>query len=481
MTRDKPDAPALTRRLAAALSRPVSGLSLAVFRIALGGLLVIDCWRFIRDDRIYRYWVAPEIHFTYPGFGWVTPLPEPWIYLAWLAMGLCALLVMLGLFYRPAVVTLTALFGYFFLLDKAEYLNHFYLVLLFLGLMCVLPAHRQLSLDARWRRGVRASHVPYAAVFVLRAQMEIMLIFAGLVKLTPDWLAGEPLGLWLRAQSDAHLFGALFEQDWVILAGTWGAVALHLVGAPLLLWRRTRLATFAVYCLFHSANAMFFNIGIFPWLTIAATTIFFAPDWPRLAARWMLARFETLPPPLPQPRPPARPLPRIALVALAGWLAVQIALPLRAGLFATEVRWTGDGHRFSWRMRLYDRQAEGVFVVEAGDRVWRVEPTEFLTRRQASKMLVRSDMIHQFARALERIWAEAGHGDVVVRAEIFKSLNGRPPQAFVDPGVDLTAVPLAYARSDAWVLPLEEPVWGVTRNSPPPAPQVRPPVAPAGS
>ncbi|ETX27071.1 HTTM domain-containing protein [Roseivivax isoporae] len=444
-----------------ALSTPVPALSLAVFRIALGALLVWDCWRFIRYDRIWRYWIAPDFHFTYPGFGWVTPLPEPYIQLAWLGMGLAALLVMLGLFYRVAIVALTLSFGYFFLLDKAEYLNHFYLVLLFLVLLCVLPAHRTLSLDARLRPRVRRDHVPYAAVFILRAQMEIMLVFAGLVKLTPDWLAGEPLGLWLRNQADDVALGALFRYDWVILAGTWGTVALHVLGAPLLLWHRTRLATFAVYCVFHGANAMFFNIGIFPWLTIAATTIFFAPDWPRRAARWLLGRFEALPPYAPPAFPAPRTLPRAALVAMAGWIAVQVALPLRAAYFPTEVRWSGDGHRFSWRMRIYDRQAEGSFVVAADGQHWTVAPTEYLTARQADKMMVRADMVHQFAGYLEDVWEDAGYRDVAVRAEIRKSLNGRAAQHFVDPAVDLTAVPLAYLSPDDWVMPLAVPVWGV--------------------
>lgn len=446
------------------LSRPVSGLSLAMFRIALGAMLVWDCWRFIKYDRVWRYWVAPDFHFTYPGFGWVTPLPEPWIQMAWLGMGLAALFVMLGLFYRVSIVVLTVTFGYFFLLDKVEYLNHFYLVILFLILMCFLPAHRVLSLDARFRPSVRRDHVPYAAVFILRAQMELMLIFAGLVKLTPDWLAGEPLGLWLRAQSDDFPFGFLFNYDWFILAGAWGTVALHVLGAPLLLWHRTRLATFLVYCVFHSANAMFFNIGIFPWLTIAATTIFFAPDWPHRAARWLLGRFERLPPYRPPTRPTPRVLPALALVAITGWIAVQIALPIRAGYFPTEVRWSGDGHRFSWRMRIYDRQAEGNFIVTADGQDWTIDPADYLSRRQAGKMMVRSDMIHQFAAHLEDIWREAGYSDIAVRADIRKSLNGRPAQSFIDPGVDLTAVPLAYARHDEWVLPLDLPNWGVANN-----------------
>ncbi|TGN45261.1 hypothetical protein E4L95_19835 [Paracoccus liaowanqingii] len=459
-------APSPSRRAIVALARPVSALSLAVFRIALGSLLGWDCWRFITYDRVWRYWVAPDLHFTYGGFGWISPLPEPWIHVAWLMVGVSAVFVMLGLFYRVAIVVLTVTFGYFFLLDKAEYLNHFYLVLLLLFLLCVLPAHRALSLDAWRHRGRMPTTVPYASVFVLRAQMEIMLVFAGVVKLTPDWLAGEPLGLWLKAQADLHAFGWMFAYDWVILVGTWGAIALHIVGAPLLLWQRTRLATFLVYALFHMANATFFNIGIFPWLAIAATTIFFVPNWPHLLARRILGLFETLPPLTPSATSgvPGAPLSPLTLAALAIYIAIQIGLPLRAWAFDSDVRWSGDGHRFSWRMRIYDRQAEGMFTVTADGQDWRVEPTDFLTERQAAKMLVRSDMVHQFAGHLANIWSGAGYSDVAVRATILKSLNGRPPQHFIDPDTDLTKVNVSPYAADEWVRTLEVPVWGVGDN-----------------
>ncbi|RJE82456.1 hypothetical protein D3P04_19800 [Paracoccus onubensis] len=38
---------------------------------------------------------------------------------------------------------------------------------------------------------------------------------------------------------------------------------------PLLLWKRTRLWAFGIYCLFRMANSGFFRIGIFLWLTTA--------------------------------------------------------------------------------------------------------------------------------------------------------------------------------------------------------------------
>lgn len=451
-------------RLAAFFGARVSVQSLAVFRIAFGALLVWDCYRFVRDDRIYRYYVEPEFNFPYAGFEWITPLPEPWIHYAWLGVGVAGFLVAIGLFYRVAIVALTILFSYFFLLDKAEYLNHFYLVILFALLLCVLPANRAYSVDARLLPGVAGDTVPYAAVFVLRAQMEIMLIAAGVVKLTPDWLAGQPLGLWLRNDGWSPL-SSLFAYDGFIVAAAWGTVLLHLLGAPLLLWRRTRLPVFLTYCVFHMANAHYFNIGIFPWMTIAATTIFFAPDWPRQFARWLLGRFEDLPPaerPAPAGRP--RPVPALALGAIAAFLAVQVALPARSVFYGDEVRWTGDGHRFSWRMRIYDRLADGRFVVSMPGpegRRWVVDPRDVLTDDQTDVMLGRPDLVHQFARHLEERWRADGHGDVEVRAEIRKSLNGRPFQTYIDPSVDLTDVALNQFGPDPWVLPIEEPVWGV--------------------
>ncbi|WP_170161975.1 HTTM domain-containing protein [Paracoccus siganidrum] len=99
-------------RIRARLSRPVAAPSLALFRILFGALLLWDCWRFIRDDRVWRYWIAPEFHFSYPGFAWVGPLSKDWIELGWLGLGIAALFVMLGLFYRIAIVALTVIFGY---------------------------------------------------------------------------------------------------------------------------------------------------------------------------------------------------------------------------------------------------------------------------------------------------------------------------------------------------------------------------------
>lgn len=126
---------------------------------------------------------------------WIKPLPDPYIYYAWFFVGVCAFCVMLGLFYRVAIIAFTVVFTYFFLLCKAQYLNHFYMVILYAILLSVAPANRALSVDAWMRPSLRAISIPYWPVFAVRAQTEIILIYAGLVKITEDWLKLEPLGL----------------------------------------------------------------------------------------------------------------------------------------------------------------------------------------------------------------------------------------------------------------------------------------------
>ena len=120
--------------------------------------------------------------------------------------------------------------------------------------------------------------------------MEVIYIYAGLVKINPDWLALHPLKEWFANRSDYPVIGQFFIKDWAVAMAAYGVIALHLIGAPLLLFKKTRLYVFAVYAGFHLLNVWIFNIGIFPWLTLLSTLIFFDPAWPKQLAE-KLTRF----------------------------------------------------------------------------------------------------------------------------------------------------------------------------------------------
>ena len=448
--------------LRAWLSEPVSGQSLAVVRILFGAILVWDYFRYMDGNRILGAYVLIPVQFPYFGLDFLKPLPEPWIYVAWGVVGVSAALVMLGLFFRVAIVVFIVSFGYFFLLDRVQYLNHNYMVLLYAALLAVSPANRVWSLDALLGLTGRAERIPRWPVFAIRLQTEIILIFAGLVKITDDWLRGQPLLMWLPANKDTVFYGALFENDLFVVAVSWAVVALHLIGAPLLLYRRTRLALFVVYVFFHVSNAALFNIGIFPWLTIAVTLIFFDPDWPSQVWRWLRAR------PGPESPPPAsgigesaratRPIGAGLSLFLAAWFAVQLILPLRQAMFPNLVGWTGDGHRFSWRMRVYSRHAEGGYLAvnpETGER-YLFDPVDFLGPRSAKYVMTRADISRDFAIWLEgRLKTHAGWPSARIYPRYTVAFNGRPAQAFLDPNVDLTETERNLFGPDPWIVPLE--------------------------
>lgn len=271
------------RRLEDGLFKQVDASSLAVFRIGFGVIMLVECWRFWEHGWIARYYIDPEFHFTYYGFGWVAPWPGDGMYWHFWLLAVLSLLITIGLFYRAAIIVFFFAFTYVFLLDQARYLNHFVLVSMIAFLMMLVPANRIWSLDALISRrlGDWTAEVPAWTVWLFVMQFEIMYVFAGIVKVNPDWLRLEPLAMWLARRADAPLIGPLLLEDWVIAAGAYGVILLHIVGAPLLLFRRTRLPVAVIYFAFHLANHFTFRIGIFPWVAMLGTLMFFDPDWPR--------------------------------------------------------------------------------------------------------------------------------------------------------------------------------------------------------
>jgi hypothetical protein len=277
----------LRRRWIDPLFDEVDAASLAFFRVAFGVIMLVECWRFWSHGWIERYYIAPQFLFKYYGFEWIEPWAGEGMHWHFALLAVLSLLIMLGALYRLAAVVFLFAFSYVFLLDQARYLNHFYLVMLIAALMTLVPAHRAFALDAALWPRLRGATVPAWSVWLFRLQFEAMYIFAGIVKINADWLRLEPLGMWLARRDDLWLVGELFNQDWVVAIASYGSIAIHIIGAPLLLFRRTRGWTMAIYFAFHLANHFLFRIGIFPWVAMAVTLMFLEPDWPRRAWRWV--------------------------------------------------------------------------------------------------------------------------------------------------------------------------------------------------
>lgn len=432
---------------------PVDGASLALFRILFGAVILFEAWRYETNNWIEDKFLFPSFRFSYHGFEWVDPLP-PFLML-WVTkfLAVFAFLVMVGLFFRVAAIGMLTLFSYIFLLDKAQYLNHFYFTILLAFVLAVIPAHRVWSLD-RLRGAVAGPPVmPAWSLWLARGQMEIMLLWAGIVKLNADWLNGLPLHAWLAKDAPDYpgLIGELLlSPDFGVLAA-WGAALLHLVGAPLLLIPRVRVVVFFVYVGFHMSNHFLWEIGIFPWLTIVGTTLFLDASWPR--------RLMGKAPVVPQAKTEVF-KPSFVIAGFVGlWLVSQALLPVRPYLYDGNVAWNEQGHRFSWRMKLRDKEGEIAFRVvdPASGKVWPINLEDYLDGRQARKMVARPDMILEFAHYLrDHFKHQHALGEVQVFARSFMSVNGRPMERFLAPDLDLAKVERTFVKQDDWIEPYSE-------------------------
>ncbi|NJL34587.1 MAG: HTTM domain-containing protein [Chloroflexaceae bacterium] len=165
--------------------RPHSILPLVVLRVVFGVLLCASMVRFLANGWVQALYVAPAFHFTYYGFGWVRPLPEPWLSSVYVCIAVLALCVAAGLFYRISMVLVFVLFTYTELLDKAYYLNHYYFISLLSFLLIWLPLHQAWSLDV-WRRpALYTATVPAWMVGVVRLQLGLVYFLQALPNLNP--------------------------------------------------------------------------------------------------------------------------------------------------------------------------------------------------------------------------------------------------------------------------------------------------------
>ena len=439
------------------VSRPVDGAGLAAFRIAFGLLMFGAVVRFVAKGWVDELLLSPNYHFTYLGFDWVEPLPRAWMYGHFAALGALALAIAAGFATRFAAFAFAALFTYAELIDKATYLNHYYFVSLVALLLACLPASAVWSLDAR--RARRSSPVTAGSYLLLRVQVAVVYLYAGLAKLDHDWLfRAEPLRTWLRGHAELRVVGGLLAEPATAFVMSWAGAAFDLSVVPLLCIRRTRPFAVAAAAVFHLSIWLLFPIGVFSFVMLVALTVFFSPSWPRRAFARLSPRVrleagdQRIAARLSQSSA-ARPL--LTGLALA-YVAVQLLLPLRHLLYAGAVNWTEQGFRFAWRVMLVEKtgQVEYEIVSSSPRRRWRILPRDELTPLQVKMMLTQPDMIHDYARHLAARYESRGYRDVEVRADAWVAFNGRPSQRLIDPTVDLAREPRSLGAK-SWIVPLQ--------------------------
>ena len=444
--------PGVWQRLQQRAFAPVDALPIAWFRIAYGATLLYWAWKYCADDRVKHFYVVPRFHFPYYGFDWAQVLSEAGMTRLFIAIQILGALVVLGVLYRVSSLLLGLAFCYVFLMDKAYYQNHYYLLSLTGLVLPLLPCHRTMSADALAIKSIRSQVVPAWSLFVVRFLVGVPYFYGGIAKINSDWLAGQPMRMVLSRREWHPVIGPWVTEDWMVTLFVWGGMLFDLLIVPALLWRRTRLLAFVCALVFHLMNATVFEIGVFPWFMIAATLVFLpAASFRRL---FLLPSKSSAGYQRPSPR-----VQRAILGVLTVFVAFHLLWPLRHHVLPGNVTWTEHGHYFSWRMKL--RGKTSALRFEAFDPKTRalesVNPQRWLTSFQTNRMARDPKMVHEFARFLKQQYADQGYPNTQIRVLSLVSLNGRKPQLMIDPLVDLGSLPRQWGEP-TFVLPLTEPL-----------------------
>ena len=128
----------------------------------------------------------------------------------------------------------------------------------------------------------------------------------------------------------------------------------------MLFFKKTRLLGFYLSLFFHLFNSIVFQVGIFPYMSIAFALFFFTSETIQkrfklnkeiyIENEWIKPKYNT----------------NIPIGIFVLYFVVQLGLPLRHWAIKDDVLWTEEGHRMSWRMML--RSKKGVLKIYTLDK-----------------------------------------------------------------------------------------------------------------
>ncbi|WP_291150596.1 HTTM domain-containing protein [Flavobacterium sp. UBA7680] len=438
--------------------------TLAFFRLAFGLMMSLSLVRFLSYNWVNKFYIEPIFHFTYYGFEFVKPFGTP-TYLLFVLALLSSIGIAAGYRYKVASTIFFLSFTYIELMDKTTYLNHYYFISIISFVLIFLPANAYFSLDAYRNPKIAFQKIPRWTTDILKLLLGIVYFYAGLAKLNSDWLfKAMPLKIWLPTNHNLPFIGSLLNQNWVHFAFSWSGMIYDLSIPFLLLYKRTRIFAFVLVVVFHVLTKILFPIGVFPYVMIISSLLFFGSDFHKKClqyiARILLIKFEVF----------ENGKEKVAafntfykakIAVLSTFLLFQLTFPFRYLLYPGELFWTEEGFRFSWRVMLMEKAGYTQFTVKDSKtkQEIKVNNGHFLTAFQEKQMAFQPDFILEYAHFLHDYYQKQGIQDPEVYVESYVALNGRLSKPYIDQNINLAKENESFQHK-TWILPFNDEIKG---------------------
>lgn len=428
---------------------------LVTFRILFGLIMLVSIIRFYSYGWIESLYIDPKFHFTYYGFEWVKALNSTGMYLIFGILALSCLFIALGFLYRLSAISFFLSFTYIELIDKTTYLNHYYFISIVGLLLIFVPANRYFSLDVLLKPSLQCTHVPAWTINIFKLQLGIVYFYAGIAKIHSEWLFDAmPLKIWLPANSNLPLVGWLFKYKFMPYVFAWIGMIYDLLIPFVLLKKEIRWIGYMAVVIFHILTAMMFNIGMFPYIMIGATLIFFSEEFHQKLINFLsfTKKENTL---NEKTFTLSSPLSNFVIGFLILHFSFQLLFPFRYLAYPKDLFWHEQGFRFSWRVMLIEKMGYMNFKIKnpTNGHQFEINNRDYLTTFQEKMTSTQPDMIIQYAQFLKEKMEKKGIKNPIITVDCYVTLNGRPSQLLIDPTIDLTTLKDGFSTKK-WILPL---------------------------
>ncbi len=443
------------------LFSPFDASAFVLFRVLFGALLIIQVFFIFTSEFVNENFVQPYYHFPYTLFDVLhfQRLPPALMHALFLIMGLAAMAITFGFFFKTASAIFFSTFLYAFLFEKSLYNDHYYIILLITFLFIFMKTPRSPRPKSFLSSPALSASIPFWQIFILRAQFIIVYFYAAIAKLDYDWLVrAEPLH---RILSKKILFGYQLDHLGIAWFFSYGGIILDLLIVILFFWGRYQRVAFACIIIFNLTNHWLFpDIGIFPFLMMGAIALFLKPS----EIKEFLKKINIFPKAPTEPHcleksPPGK---REAaagqtcvLYFIVIYLLAQFLIPLRHFvLYPGNPSWSFEGARFSWRLKMNTKIVRYRVLVtnpHTGQTQDFTRPGT-LTIRQ-SWLDNMPDMLLQYVHYLRDELKSIGVHQPIITVEAEASFNGRPFQPYIDSRVNLAEVNYPLFSSADWIVP----------------------------
>lgn len=423
------------------LSSETSPYLLGAFRVLFACMALYSAIRFLAKGWVQQLYIDPSHHFHFYGFEWVNlPDSDIAIFTLFILMIISAIGILTGRFFKWFAVSYFILFTYFELVDKTYYLNHYYFISLLALLLIFLPMNASLVAG----KSSPKKH-PFFFVAALRILIGAVYFYAGIAKLNPDWLAGEPLNTWFNAFQHLPVVGDFIGQYSTAVFASYLAMVFDTLLPFLLLFKSTRIWAYLAAVIFHSLTALMFPIGVFPLIMSVCALVFFPTAvWQKRLEQLKIIKqnikinlnVKTS---------------RLALPAIIILLVFHIIMPWRYVLYGGNVMWHEQGFRFSWRVMLMEKNGfTELTVVNADGKKYLVKNADYLTPLQEKMMSTQPDMILEYSKIIALDFEKNGFSNFKIVADSWVTLNGRKPFRMIQNNVDLRQQTSGFANQK-WI------------------------------